>query len=338
MDIEFKQNKGRRRLALVVGFVLAIAAGGAAFTMTAQPSATAEALPTRNVLIAAVDIPARTVIDASYLTLRDVPEDASTTYAITDPAEVLGLTTGLTIFAGQVITPNYFTTTSANQAFAIVRPGESLGPDSPHWRAVAIEVQDLNAVGGLLKPGQRVDLLASLFINVIDPEAAQEAGTLIDGGPVSGLSTKVVLTDLEILAHTDLEQVYVLKVDAHQGEEIAYLQNQNPYFRGFSLMLRADGDVRVLPRDGYGVTGDRILLKYGFPLEQAIMGDRYPQPSAEPVVLDPTPAPIASATPMAPPFADPSPLPSTVPASDAPPPSAAPEASPAASSAPVAGG
>ena len=42
------------------------------------------------------------------------------------------------------------------------------------------------------------------------------------------------------------------------------------------------------------MTGDRILLKYGFPLEQAILGDRYPQPSAEPVVLDPSAAPVAS--------------------------------------------
>ena len=29
--------------------------------------------------------------------------------------------------------------------------------------------------------------------------------------------------------------MYVLKVDAHQAEEIAYLQGQNPYFRGFAL-------------------------------------------------------------------------------------------------------
>lgn len=302
MEMEFKDNRGRRRVAMVVGLALAVVAGGAAFTMGNGPTTTAEPLPTRSVLVAAVDIPARTVIDSSYLTLREVPEDASNLNAMTEPADVLGLTTGLTIFAGQVITPNFFTTTSANQAFAIIRPGESMGPDSPHWRAVGVEIQDLNAVGGLIKPGQRVDLVASLFINVIDPAAAEEAGALVDGGPVSGLSTKVVLTDLEVLAHPDATSLYVLKVDAHQGEEIAYLQNQNPYFRGFSLMLRAETDGRILPRDGYGVTGDRLLLKYGFPLEQAILGDRYPQPSPEPVVLDPTPAPpaaTASPTPAA---------------------------------------
>lgn len=319
MEMEFKDNTRKRRFAMLLGLVLAIVAGGAAFMMGSQPSTNADPLPTRNVLIAAVDIPARAVIDASYLTLRSVPDDPSNSNAITDPELVLGLTTGLTIYRGQVITPNFFTTSTATQAFAIVRPGESFGPDSPHWRAVAIDLQDMNAVGGLLVPGQRVDLMASMFINVIDPNAAAAEGAPITGGPVTGLSTKVFLTDLEILAHTPATTLYVLKVDAHQAEEITYLQNQNPYFRGFALSLRADGDSRILPRDGYGVTGDRILLKYGFPLEQAIMGDRYPQPSAEPVVLDPTPAPVASATSAPMPSSSPVPSAAAAPAaSDAP--------------------
>lgn len=325
MEMEFKDNRRKRRFAMILGLVLAIAAGGAAFMMGSQPSTNADPLPTRNVLIAAVDIPARTVIDASYLTLRALPDDPSNINAMADPQLVLGLTTGLTIYKGQVITPNFFTTSSATQAFAIVRPGESFGPGSPYWRAVAIDLQDMNAVGGLLVPGQRVDLMASMFINVIDPNAAADAGAPITGGPVTGLSTKVLLTDLEILAHTPATTLYVLKVDAHQAEEITYLQNQNPYFRGFAVSLRSDGDSRILPRDGYGVTGDRILLKYGFPLEQAIMGDRYPQPSAEPVVLDPTPAPVSSATPAPVPAASPAASAAAAPtATPAPPASAAP--------------
>jgi hypothetical protein len=185
------------------------------------------------------------------------------------------------------------------------------------------------AVGGLIRKGDRVDLLASMFVNVIDPDAASDSGAPIKGGPVTGLSTKIMLSDLEVLAHTDATPIYVLKMDAHQAEEIAYLQNQNPYFRGFSLTMRARGDSRVLPRDGYGVTGDRILLKYGFPLEQAIMGDRYPQPSAEPVALDRTPAPASSAAPIQP---DPSVVPSPVapaPSAVAPAGSEPPTASPA---------
>lgn len=328
MEMEFKDNKRKRRFAMLLGLVLAIAAGGAAFMMGSQPSTNADPLPTRNVLIAALDIPARTVIDASYLTLRAVPDDPSNLNAMTDPQLVLGLTTGLTIYKGQVITPNFFTTSSAGQAFAIVRPGESFGPDSPHWRAVAIDLQDMNAVGGLLVPGQRVDLMASMFINVLNPDAGGDSGAPVTGGPVTGLSTKVFLTDLEILAHTPATTLYVLKVDAHEAEEITYLQNQNPYFRGFALSLRAEGDSRILPRDGYGVTGDRILLKYGFPLEQAIMGDRYPQPSAEPVVLDPTPAPIpvASAAPAPTPPPSASPVPTGTPAPAATPGPAASEA------------
>ena len=47
-----------------------------------------------------------------------------------------GLTSSIAILAGQVITPNLFTTTEPLAAFAIVRPGESFGPDSPELAAV----------------------------------------------------------------------------------------------------------------------------------------------------------------------------------------------------------
>ena len=90
-------------------------------------------------------------------------------------------------------------------------------------------------MGGLLQAGQRVDLLASLFINVRRPGRGRGDGAPVTADPSPGLSTKVVLTDLEVLAHTRGRRLYVLKVDAHQAEEIAYLQNQNPYFRGFAL-------------------------------------------------------------------------------------------------------
>jgi Flp pilus assembly protein CpaB len=335
MEMEFKDNKGRRRLAMVLGLVLAIAAGGAAFMMgSGKQSASAEPANTLNVVVAAVPIPAHTVVDASYLTMREVPKDASNENAITDPKIVLGLTTAVDVLKGQVLARNFFTTGSANEAFAIISPTETIGPDTPEWRAVSVDVQDLNAVGGLLQPGQRVDLVASMLINVVDPNAGGDGSNkVVKPGPVAGLSAKITVTDAQVLAHTPGTTQYVLRVDAHQGEEIAFLQNQNPYFRGFALMLRAPGDSRVLPRDGYGVTGDRMLLKYGFPLEQAILGDRYPQPSPEPVILDATPAPAGSPAPEVSPAPDASLAPE---ASVAPEVSPAPESSPAPDASPAA--
>jgi Flp pilus assembly protein CpaB len=276
MEMEFKDNRGRRRVAMVMGLVLALTAGALAFAMSgSKQPASAEPANTLSVLVAAVPIPAHTFVDASYLTMREVPKDPSNENAITDPQLVLGLTTAVDILKGQVIAKNFFTTGSANEAFAIISPTETIGPDSPEWRAVSVDVQDLNAVGGLLQPGQHVDLVASMLINVVDPNAGGDGShKVVKPGPVAGLSAKVTVTNAQVLAHTPGTTQYVLRVDAHQGEEIAFLQNQNPYFRGFSLMLRAPGDSRVLPRDGYGVTGDRVLLKYGFPLEQAILGDR----------------------------------------------------------------
>ena len=146
MEMEFRDHSRRRKLGMVLGVGLAVGAGGLAFYFGSQGTTTAEPALTRSVVAAVVDIPARSVLESSLLTIRDVPDDPSVVNAITDPASVLGLITGVRIYAGQVLTPNLLATGSASEAFSIVSPAETIGPDSPNWRAASIRVDKERAV------------------------------------------------------------------------------------------------------------------------------------------------------------------------------------------------
>ena len=60
MEMEFKDSSRRRTLVLVVGVLLALAAGAAAFMLSSQGNEEPEAaFPTRDVVVAAEPIPAR---------------------------------------------------------------------------------------------------------------------------------------------------------------------------------------------------------------------------------------------------------------------------------------
>jgi Flp pilus assembly protein CpaB len=299
MEMEIRDDSRRHRLVMVLGLVLALAAGGGAFYLLNQGSAVAEPLPTRSVLVAAVEIPPRTVIESGFLTMRDVPDDPSVANAITDPAAVLGLVTGVRVYAGQVMTRNLLATSSAGAAFSVVSPSEVLGPNDPNWRAASVRVEKERAVGGEIRPGQRVDVITTLQVNVL---TEQDDGSLGNSpskdGYYSDKTTKIVFSDIEVLAAVPDDDLYILKVDAHQGEEIAHIQASGSG-GAFTLMLRSDGDARILDRDGYGETTDRLITQYGFALPRIINVDRYPQPEPEDVPLDPTPAPVVSPAPSA---------------------------------------
>jgi len=325
MELEFTDRGRRRRLLMIIGIIMALVAGMTAFFLGNQGSTDAQPASVRQVLVAAQTIPARTIIESGHLVTRSVPDDPSMALAITDPAEVLGRVTAVTIYADQALTPNLIATTQAGQQFAILGPTETISPYSPVWRAVSVQVPRERAVGGLVEPGQRVDLIAGANIKV---QVEDENGQMVEGTTLDGFYTddsfKVALMDIEVLSKEPDSDTYVLKVDLHQAEEIMVFQAQGA---GFMLALRPEGDNRIIDREGYGQTVNRVIEKYLFPLPRIIQVDRYPKPDPEiapegtPTVAwpDPDPGIVASPTPSGEPVGSPGPSaePSPGPSADA---------------------
>ena len=287
MEMEFKDNGRRRTMVLVIGVLLALGAGAAAFMLSSQNAdAPAETIPTTDIVVAADLIDARQAIALTQLTLRRVPLDASNATAFTDPDLVAGKISAIAIVANQPITPNMLETATGFGQVAILEPNETVSPDSPVYRAVSLTVPAERAVGGLIGSGQRVDIIATATIDVavpLDPETGEPTENDPETGEpfayVAGSSTKIMWLDVKILQKTEGSDVYVLRAELQTAEEIAHAQNQGAQF---TMVLRPDIDTRDIDRSTYGETTDVLLTRYNFRVPQSIDGTTYEQPIAYP--------------------------------------------------------
>jgi len=304
MDQEFRDEGRRGKIVIVLGVILAVVAGGAAFYLINQAQqqagqANAQKVPA---VVAIRVIPARQAITDADIELRQVPLDpTNASGVVSDPTQVVGRIPAVSILQGQLVTTNMLASSDEGGQFSVLGPDETVGPDSEAWRAVSLTVSDDLAVGGLLKVGQSVDVFVTVVVSVPPDLAAQ-------GKYYADRSTKITYQDMVLLAREG--SFYIVRANLPVAEEIAHLQATGN--ATFSLALRPDEDTRMADATTLGETTNEIIERYGLPVPQ-----NYP-PSSGPI---PTPVPTA------PPTVAPS-------ATPAPPAAPAPSASAAASTAP----
>ncbi len=281
-EYEYRDPSRRGKYIIVLGLVLALVAGGAAFFVItqAQQQAGQAGMQTTAVVVAANEIAAREAITIEDLAVRQVPVDATVASGVyTDPAKIVGLVAGTTILKGQPVFANMLAGQTAGAQFSILGPSETISPDSPAWRAIALTVPDDRAVGGLLEPGQTVDVFVTSTVTV---PADVAAGGLY----FTDKSTKIVYQDMLILAKTATS--YVVRASVPVAEEITHLQASGA--AAFSFALRPPQDGRTVDASGLGTTTTRIVARYGLPIPEWYGPGHAPVPS-------PLPTPVPSASP-----------------------------------------
>jgi len=285
VEMEYRDPSKRGRWIVIAGVVLALAAGGAAFYLInqAQQQAGQGQLQKVNVVVAARPIAARQPVVADDVAVREVPADDTNTDAIAvrDPNAVIGQVLPITVFQGQMITTSMLNTTAGGgtTGFSILNPGETIGPDSVAWRAVAITVPDDRAVGGLITAGMTVDVLLSAQINV--PQDLMAAGKYY-----TDKATKITYQNMLVLAKTG--SGYVVKVTLAQAEEITHLVATGN--AQFSMIMRPPTDVRFADASKLGETTNLIIQRYGLPIPQNYPPGNGPIPTAAPTATPSTPA------------------------------------------------
>ncbi len=301
MEMEYKDPSRRGRYIVVVGVLLAVIAGGAAFYLIsqAQQQAGQAGLQRVSVVVAVQTIPARKIIEAADVTVREIPLDETNAQGIAStPDRVIGRVPAVTILAGQMVLTNLLASSAEGGQFSVLGPDESIGPDSPDWRAISMTVPDDRAVGGLLTANQTVDVFVTASVNVL---TNSDEGIGEDGF-YSDKSTKISYQDLVILAKSGT--FYVLKVPIDVAEEISHLQASGT--AAFSLALRPDTDTRQVDASRLGTTTNRVIVRYGLPIPVAFPPVSGPIPTPAPTARL-TPAPSASGEPSASPSASPTP-------------------------------
>jgi Flp pilus assembly protein CpaB len=276
MEMEFRDDSRRRKLLVILGLMFAVAAAGAAFMFLnqAQSGNPAKVL-TRDVVVAAHDIPARTVIQSGDLAIRALPDDASLAAALTSVDAAIGRISGVTIMFQQPLTLNLLVSAEVGGEFSILGPGETVAPDSPFWRAVAVNVPDERAVAGVIQVGQRVDLFVTVAVEIAPADGSPAPAPTLSAnssfGPVgpyySADTTKITYQDVPVLAHAGT--LYTLKVSVAQAEEISHFEAAAAAF--FSLALRPEADQRPVPTDSMGVTTNIVVWRYGYPIPRYLL-------------------------------------------------------------------
>ena len=288
MEMEYRDTSRRGKIIIVVGVILALGAGAAAFYLInqAQQQAGQTGLPKVAVVVARQTIAARKPIEATDVEVRQIPIDPTNAQGIVSTVDkVLGRVSAVTILEGQLVTTNLLASTSTGGQFSILGPEDSIGPDSAAWRAISVTVTDERAVGGLLQPNQTVDVFVTATANV--PQS------VLDGGKYyTDKTTKITYQDVLILAKSGT--YYILKATLPVAEEIAHLQASGT--ASFSLALRPDQDIRIADATNLGATTNMLIRRYGLPIPEVFppTSGVIPPPQATP---RPTLRPVPSATP-----------------------------------------
>jgi len=284
MEMEYKDPGRRGKFIVVIGVILALVAGGAAFYLInqAQQAAGTAGLKKVSIVVAKRPIHARKPVEADDVTVRnDVPLDPTNELAITDPSKVIGRILAVSVPADAMITTNMMASTATGGQFSIIGPGETIAPDSENWRAVSITVPDERAVGGLITANATVDIFVTATVNV--PQEQLDLGKFY-----TDKSTKLTYQNVLILAKAGTS--YIVKVSEPIAEEITHLQASGS--ASFSMALRPDGDARVVDASKLGETTNLIIQRYGLPIPQTY-------PTGRGLSSGPAPTPFPTATPHA---------------------------------------
>lgn len=109
-----------------------------------------EETPKHTVVVAARDLGAGTTLAAADLTTIQVDAAQAPTDAIADPDRLVDQSLAVVRFAGEPVTPRH------------VGPAVALAPDE---RGIAVKVQADTGLAGLLRPGMKVGVVATLADN-----------------------------------------------------------------------------------------------------------------------------------------------------------------------------
>ncbi len=109
------------------------------------------------VVVARQDIPARTVVTDGMVTLKQVPSSLRLATAYTDTKPLVGKATKAAIGAGEQVLTARVATDPKELGFT--------GTVPPGLRAASIQVTEVADVGGLVQPGDQVDVIGVFQVN-----------------------------------------------------------------------------------------------------------------------------------------------------------------------------
>lgn len=250
----------RRTIAIIVAVILALAAAGLVvwYVSSLREEAT-EVEPTRTVLVATADIPARTsgesIVANKLVERREVVASAVVPGALTSETQLQGQVLVIPVVRGQQLVQSQLGLPEEQSLSFRIRNG---------MRAISVAVDRRNAVGGAIKEGDRVDVIATFdadqfsAVQLVPPTTVPTVppeGTPTTVAPsTSPMNLGMVLSPEEIARIKDLtgidlsETVSAVSITILQQVEVLAMDNLLP------ITTRQGGDGGVLGGGGETTT------------------------------------------------------------------------------------
>jgi pilus assembly protein CpaB len=264
---------GRTRgfLWLLAGLIVALLAGVVGFmTLSgaiAQRSGAGGGAPYAAVVTAAQAVPPRSLIKPSDVMVRNIPVNAIPEGALRDVNEAIGKISLTELYPGEVLLRQRLADPNVKSGDG--RAALALSDDQV---LIAYPANDLLTKAGVLKPGDRVDLLFSVRVdpNRLLAAAGARPGVVsgVGGRGEKEVTTFAVLQNVTVSAvvgavpggdkaQTGLPQVLLLTVSPQDALVLKYLKDVDSMF---DIALRAPGSSRPWETDP--VDMDYVIRRY----------------------------------------------------------------------------
>src|ERR1700751_4306973 len=149
--------KRRGLMLIVISLALAIGAAWVARNWGQARRNGAATAPGEQVVVAALEIPFGTKVEARHLKTITLPSNAQVGNHYSKADEVVGLIALQKIIAGETLLKERFADHGAGSTLAAIV--------QPDMRAVTVRVDDVIGVAGFLMPGNHVDVVAARLVN-----------------------------------------------------------------------------------------------------------------------------------------------------------------------------
>jgi pilus assembly protein CpaB len=218
----------------LIGAVLALLVGAAAYVFLSD-SETGTVAPVERVgiVVAVRDIPVRARVQETDLDIREVAEEAVHPLALREVESAVDLFAQGTIRAGeQVLTADLSDHPGGSALSKLLPEG---------MRALAVGVSDAAAAGGLVEPGDRVDVVA-----VFEESKAGASGSVQVADDVEVLAVSSVLLGQENVEEDDSRTTSVTSISATvtlaMTPDVAQRVALADEFGSLRIVLRSLGD------------------------------------------------------------------------------------------------
>ena len=235
-------------------------------------------IATRPLVVAAKNLPEGTAIDRTALSVREWPVATVPAGAFASADSLIGRVTRVAVFEGEPIVPGRLAPSGTGPGIEVkITPGK---------RAMALRINDVAGVSGLIQPNSRVDVLVNIRNEASDGKVV--AKLFMENMRVLSVGTAV---ERDAEGKAIQAATAALEVTPGEAEKLAIASTQG----SIQLVLRGYGDPDSVRTKG--ANSSDVLSQLGSAPTRVVEAPRQPRRAAPRPVA---PTPVVQAPPARP--------------------------------------